>query len=217
SRDVAAPVAARPVARAALERLAVSALLEVEGLRLSRAGRAVLDGISLLVAPREICALMGLSGSGKTTVLRAAVALEGFQAGRIGVGGFSLGPGPVPPESHLRELRRSVGMVFQSHALFEHLTALENTALAPVYAHGRPAAASSSPPTTRSSRAHSRTASSCSRQAGWPKRASPAAFSATPSIPPRASSCEAPPRADPRPASRPQPITRSNFSRLITR
>ncbi|MDQ2969908.1 MAG: ABC transporter ATP-binding protein [Acidobacteriota bacterium] len=118
----------------------MSALLRVEGLRLSRTGRAVLDGISFRVAPREICALMGLSGSGKTTVLRAAVALEGFQAGRIEVGGFSLGPGPMPPESRLRELRRRVGMVFQSHALFEHLTALENTALAPVYAHGRTAA-----------------------------------------------------------------------------
>lgn len=118
----------------------MSALLHVEGLRLSRTGRAVLDGISFRVAPREICALMGLSGSGKTTVLRAAVALEGFQAGRIEVGGFSLGPGPVPPESRLKELRRRVGMVFQSHALFEHLTALENTALAPIYAHGRPAA-----------------------------------------------------------------------------
>jgi ABC-type polar amino acid transport system ATPase subunit len=112
------------------------ALLAIEGLRLSRAERAVLDGVDLSVARGEICALMGLSGSGKTTVLRAAVALESFESGRIVVDGFALGPGPVPPESSLKPLRQRVGMVFQQHALFEHLTALDNTMLAPVHAHG---------------------------------------------------------------------------------
>ena len=109
----------------------MSGLLEAEGLRLSRGPREILSGLHLRVAPGEFCALMGLSGSGKTTVLRAAAALEPFQAGMIEVGGFRLAPGPVPPESRLIELRRRVGMVFQAHALFEHLTALENVALAP--------------------------------------------------------------------------------------
>ncbi len=107
-------------------------LLRVEDLRLSRAGREVLRGISVCVTRGEICALMGPSGSGKTTVLRATVALESFQAGRIEVDGFPLGHGPVPPESRLKPLRRKVGMVFQTHALFEHLTALENVVLAPM-------------------------------------------------------------------------------------
>jgi ABC-type polar amino acid transport system ATPase subunit len=83
---------------------------------------------------------MGLSGSGKTTVLRATVALESFQAGSIAVDGFALDAGPLPPESKLTPLRKGVGMVFQAHALFEHLTALENVVLAPVQVLGQPRA-----------------------------------------------------------------------------
>lgn len=115
-------------------------LLRIDGLRLARAGREVLRGIDLSVGRGEVCALMGLSGSGKTTALRATVALEGFQAGRIAVDGFTLGAGPLPPESRLKPLRKRVGMVFQGHALFEHLTALENVVLAPVQVLGQPRA-----------------------------------------------------------------------------
>ena len=114
----------------------MNGLLRIEELRLSRAGREVLRGISLSVARGELCAIMGLSGSGKTTALRATIALESFQAGRIEVDGFALAPGPVPPESGLKPLRRRVGMVFQAHALFEHLTALQNVILAPVQVLG---------------------------------------------------------------------------------
>ncbi len=110
----------------------MNALLRIEELRLSRPSREVLRGVSLSVTRGEFCALMGLSGSGKTTALRATVALDSFQAGRIEVDGFVLEPGPVPPESRLKPLRRRVGMVFQAHALFEHLTALQNVVLAPV-------------------------------------------------------------------------------------
>jgi ABC-type polar amino acid transport system ATPase subunit len=56
------------------------------------------------------------------------------------VGDVALRPGPLPPESRLRPLRRKVGMVFQAHALFEHLTALDNVTLAPVHALGWPRA-----------------------------------------------------------------------------
>jgi ABC-type polar amino acid transport system ATPase subunit len=108
--------------------------LDVDALRLRRASREILRGVSLQVAAGEVCALMGVSGAGKSTVLRAAVALEAFDAGRIMVGSAALHPGPVPPESRLREFRRHVGMVFQQHALFSHLTVLENVMLAPVHA-----------------------------------------------------------------------------------
>lgn len=119
-------------------------LLRVTDVNLSRGERRVLAGVSLSVAPGEFCALMGLSGSGKTTVLRAAVALEGFQSGTIDIGGFALAPGPPPPQSKLGPLRRRVGMVFQAHALFEHLTALENVVLAPVRVLGHDRAATES-------------------------------------------------------------------------
>ncbi len=115
-------------------------LLAIEGLRLARGPREVLKGISLQVVRGELCALMGLSGSGKTTALRAVAALEAFNAGSIHLYGCALVPGPVPPESRLHDLRRRVGMVFQTHALFEHLTALENVMLSPVHVHGQPAA-----------------------------------------------------------------------------
>jgi ABC-type polar amino acid transport system ATPase subunit len=112
--------------------------LSVRALQLARGGRPVLRGVDLDVAPGEICALMGASGAGKSTVLRAVVALEAFDAGSIAVGAVSLTPGPVPPESQLRLLRQKIGMVFQAHALFEHLSVLDNITLAPMHALGWP-------------------------------------------------------------------------------
>ena len=115
-------------------------VLHVDGLHVQRAhdgvSQDVLRGVSLTVGRGEVCALMGVSGAGKSTVLRAAVALEPFNAGRILVDGVSLHPGPVPRESALRLFRRKVGMVFQQHALFTHLTAQQNVMLAPVHAVG---------------------------------------------------------------------------------
>ncbi len=111
-------------------------VLQVEQLRLRRGTRDVLRGVSLGVSAGEIVVLMGVSGAGKSTILRAAVALEAFHDGRITVGAARLVPGPVPRESALRALRREVGMVFQQHALFSHLTVRENITLAPVHAAG---------------------------------------------------------------------------------
>ena len=114
----------------------MSAALSITALRTSHGAREVLRGVELSLAPGEICALMGVSGAGKSTVLRAVAALQPFSAGTIDVGGVALRPGPVPRESRLRELRSRVGMVFQAHALFPHLTALQNVTLAPVHALG---------------------------------------------------------------------------------
>ena len=114
----------------------MSAPLVVQGLHVERGGQRVLRGVDLEVSPGEIRALMGASGAGKTTVLRAVAALQPFDAGSIQVGGFALRPGPLPRESRLRELRGRVGMVFQAHALFEHLTVLDNLTLAPLHSLG---------------------------------------------------------------------------------
>lgn len=110
--------------------------LIIQGLVVTRGAQAVLRGLDLELAPGQICALMGASGAGKSTALRAAVALQPFDAGRVRLGDVTLGPGPVPPESKLRGFRRQIGMVFQEHALFEHLTARENVTLALIHAIG---------------------------------------------------------------------------------
>ena len=105
-------------------------LLRVTALGIRFGTRDVLRGLSLEVRRGEIVALMGPSGVGKTTALRAVAALQRFDAGRIEVDGFTLEPGPVPPQSRLTPLRRQVGLVFQAHALFEHLSARDNVTLA---------------------------------------------------------------------------------------
>jgi ABC-type polar amino acid transport system ATPase subunit len=113
----------------------MSATLDVTALELQRGTRAVLRGVTFTAAPGEIVALMGLSGCGKTTVLRAVAGLETFHAGSIRIGDLTLSPGPEAPDTHSR-LRRAVGFVFQFHHLFEHLSAMENVCLAPVHVHG---------------------------------------------------------------------------------
>jgi ABC-type polar amino acid transport system ATPase subunit len=110
----------------------MSPVLAITGLRLRRGARDVLRDVTLGVRRGEIVALMGLSGSGKTTVLRAVAGLEPFDAGTVRVGEVTLEPG-TPREAALEPLRRQVGMVFQFHHLFEHLSALDNVCLAPVH------------------------------------------------------------------------------------
>lgn len=108
--------------------------LTIRGLEVMRGPHRVLKGLDLDVDAGEIVALMGLSGAGKTTVLRAVAALEPISAGSITLEDAALHPGPLPPQSRLGALRSKVGMVFQEHALFEHLTVLDNVTLAPIHA-----------------------------------------------------------------------------------
>ncbi len=84
----------------------------------------ILDGVSLTVAAGEIVCLLGPSGSGKSTLLRIAAGLESLQAGEVRLGDSVLADArhSVPPE------RRSVGLVFQDHVLFPHLSVADNVA-----------------------------------------------------------------------------------------
>jgi ABC-type polar amino acid transport system ATPase subunit len=107
-------------------------VLRVRELDIARARRAILNGVSLDVGRGELVALMGASGSGKTTLLRAIAGLEPFERGSIDVAGVTLTRGPLIA-GRLKELRRRVGMVFQFHCLFEHMTAAQNVSLAPVH------------------------------------------------------------------------------------
>ena len=84
----------------------------------------VLSDITLSAADGEILCLLGASGSGKTTLLRLAAGLEALQAGSIGLNGTVLSQ----PGRDVRAEERQIGMVFQDHALFPHLTIAENVA-----------------------------------------------------------------------------------------
>jgi ABC-type polar amino acid transport system ATPase subunit len=90
----------------------------------------LLQGVTFSAGRGELLALMGASGTGKTSLLRAVSGLDPICAGEIQVGGVHLRPGRVPRPG---ELHRSVSMVFQFHYLFSHMTALQNVWLAPVH------------------------------------------------------------------------------------
>lgn len=97
----------------------------------------VLDNFNFKVAKGEKVTLIGPSGSGKSTVLRILMTLEPFQEGRLSLAGTSYheaeGKGPFQAsEKHLHQIRKHVGMVFQSFNLFPHMTVLRNVVEAPV-------------------------------------------------------------------------------------
>lgn len=87
----------------------------------------VLNGVSLSVEPGQVVAVIGRSGSGKSTMLRCINGLESIQGGEIDVANRPLGT----TRKDLRELRKEVGIVFQSYNLFPHLSVLDNVTLAP--------------------------------------------------------------------------------------
>jgi len=87
----------------------------------------VLDGVSFTVARGEVLALIGRSGSGKSTALRCIDRFEKIDGGEITVCGRRVDA----PDVDLRALRQDVGIVFQSYNLFPHLTIEQNITLAP--------------------------------------------------------------------------------------
>lgn len=113
--------------------------LEAENIRVVFNGKAAVDDISLAVDRGEVVAIIGPSGSGKSTFLRCINHLQSPTSGTVRVGGISIEdrPGHHPSARDLAQLRRKVGMVFQSFNLFPHLTALENVTIAQIHALGR--------------------------------------------------------------------------------
>jgi cystine transport system ATP-binding protein len=121
-------------------RAAGPALVRVRALAKSFGDNHVLRDIDLDVAPGSVTVIIGPSGSGKTTLLRCLNALEIPDAGTVEVAGVALDFAAKHSQAELRALRAQSGMVFQSHALFPHRTALENLVEGPVHAQRRPVA-----------------------------------------------------------------------------
>ena len=94
--------------------------VELRNIALSFGSTQVLRDITLSVAPGEFFALLGPSGSGKSTLLRLIAGFNRNQSGKVLIGGRDVGP--VPP------WQRDVGMVFQSYALWPHMTVTQNVA-----------------------------------------------------------------------------------------
>lgn len=114
--------------------MSVDPVVRVRGLRTRFAQVEVLRGVDLEVRRGEVLVLIGPSGGGKTTLLRAINYLTPFAEGEVAVAGHRLYPGMS--ERHdaaaLQAVRRQVGMVFQTFHLFPHLTVLGNIVEAPL-------------------------------------------------------------------------------------
>jgi phospholipid/cholesterol/gamma-HCH transport system ATP-binding protein len=95
----------------------------IRGLRYAVRGREILKGIELDVQPGEIMAVMGVSGGGKTTLLKCVGGLVRPTSGEIFIGDTEIAH---LSESALNQVRRRMGMVFQYAALFDSLTVYEN-------------------------------------------------------------------------------------------
>lgn len=102
--------------------VSIAAHLAFDDVHHSYGGPESIRGVTLAVDPGEVVSLVGPSGCGKSTLLRLAAGLERPTSGRVLLNGLEIA-GPknfVPPE------KRGIGLMFQDHALFPHMTNLEN-------------------------------------------------------------------------------------------
>jgi polar amino acid transport system ATP-binding protein len=111
----------------------MSNVLELVKIRKSFGAELVLDDLSLTVPEHTATVLIGASGSGKSTLLRCINLLESIDDGQIFLDGKEISD----PFVNVDEVRRRLGMVFQSFNLFPHKTVLENITLSPIKVHGK--------------------------------------------------------------------------------
>jgi polar amino acid transport system ATP-binding protein len=105
----------------------VTEAVRIKGLHKRFDELEVLRGIDLTVEEHEVICLIGASGSGKSTLLRCVNLLETPDAGSISIHGRTV----TDPGVDQNQLRREVGIVFQSFNLFPHMTVRRNVTLAP--------------------------------------------------------------------------------------
>jgi len=107
-------------------------VLRIEKLRKSFGAEIVLEDITFTVPEHTATVFIGASGSGKSTLLRCINLLEQIDDGVIKLDGQDISAADVNPD----EVRKKLGMVFQSFNLFPHMTVLENIILAPTKVQG---------------------------------------------------------------------------------
>ena len=110
----------------------MSNVLELVNVRKSFDSELVLNDLSLTVKEHTATVLIGASGSGKSTLLRCINLLETIDDGQIFLDGQEISD----PLISVDDVRRKLGMVFQSFNLFPHKTVLENITLSPIKVHG---------------------------------------------------------------------------------
>jgi len=111
----------------------MSDVLELVNIRKSFGSELVLNNLSLAVPEHTATALIGASGSGKSTLIRCINLLESIDDGQIFLDGDEISD----PLINVDDVRRRLGMVFQSFNLFPHKTVLENITLSPIKVHGK--------------------------------------------------------------------------------
>lgn len=113
--------------------------IRIEGLRKSFGSLEVLKGVNLTAHQGDVVAIIGGSGSGKSTMLRCINFLETPTSGRIVIGGQEVAlraDGQPANRKQIEHLRQSLGMVFQQFNLWSHKTVLENLIEVPVHVLG---------------------------------------------------------------------------------
>ncbi len=113
--------------------------IRIDGLRKSFGTLEVLKGVSLRACEGDVIAIIGGSGSGKSTMLRCINFLETPTAGQIVIGGEAVrmrADGSPSDRKQIEKLRQRLGMVFQQFNLWSHKTVLENLIEVPVQVLG---------------------------------------------------------------------------------
>jgi len=108
-------------------------VLAMEKVRKAFGSEVVLEDISITVPEHTATVFIGASGSGKSTLLRCINLLEQIDDGVIRLDGADITNPSVDPD----EIRRKLGMVFQSFNLFPHMSVVENIILAPMRVHSK--------------------------------------------------------------------------------
>jgi polar amino acid transport system ATP-binding protein len=110
-------------------------MIQVENVDKKVGNAHILKEVSFQLPPKSVLGIIGSSGSGKTTLLRCLNGLERFDSGAIICNGIRLDPDLSEGTygHRVKELRRSVGMVFQHLFLFPHLNVLDNIVEAPIH------------------------------------------------------------------------------------